>query len=73
MKYYQALCAAWNNPTIKLALDVPAVCGGFAVAIKERGAFQQPQNCGGEKPFKGACPTAVLRSPIRRKALEIAA
>jgi len=33
----------------KLALNVPAVYDGFGVAIKECEAFQQPQNCGGEK------------------------
>jgi len=32
--------------------NVPAVCDGFAVAIKEREAFQQPQNCGGAKHHK---------------------
>jgi hypothetical protein len=34
--------------------NVPAVYDVFAVAIKECGAFQQPQKCGGEKPHKGA-------------------
>jgi len=29
-----------------MAHNVPVVCDGFAVAIKERGAFQQPQKCG---------------------------
>jgi hypothetical protein len=33
--------------------NVPAVYDVFAVAIKEREAFQQPQKCGGEKPHKG--------------------
>jgi hypothetical protein len=37
----------------KLAHNVPAVCDGLAVAIKECEAFQQPQKCGGEKPHKG--------------------
>jgi len=36
-----------------IAHNVPAVCDGFAVAIKEREAFQQPQNCGGAKHHKG--------------------
>ena len=49
-------------------MSVPAVCDGFAVAIKERGAFQQPQNCGGAKHYKGRSPTGVLRNPSRRKA-----
>jgi len=33
--------------------NVLAVCDGFVVAIKEREAFQQPQNCGGAKYHKG--------------------
>jgi hypothetical protein len=33
--------------------NVPAVYDVFAVAIKEREAFQQPQKCGGEKMHKG--------------------
>ena len=33
--------------------NVLAVCDGFAVAIKKREAFQQPQNCGGAKHHKG--------------------
>jgi hypothetical protein len=36
-----------------MAYNVPAVYDVFAVAIKERKAFQQPQKCGGEKPHKG--------------------
>jgi hypothetical protein len=46
-----------------IAYNVPAVYDVFAVAIKECGAFQQPQKCGGEKPHKGRRPTAVFRSP----------
>jgi len=46
----------------KLSPNVPAVCDGFAVAIKEREAFQRPQNCGGAKYHKGAAPTGILRS-----------
>jgi hypothetical protein len=30
----------------KMAYNVPAVYDVFAVAIKECGAFQQPQKCG---------------------------
>jgi len=37
----------------RIAHNVLAVCDGFAVAIKEREAFQQPQNCGGAKRHKG--------------------
>jgi len=36
-----------------ISYNVPAVCDGFAVAIKECEAFQQPQNCGGAKHHKG--------------------
>jgi hypothetical protein len=36
--------------------NVSAVYDVFAVAIKERGAFQQPQKCGGEKLHKGRKP-----------------
>jgi hypothetical protein len=49
----------------KMAHNVPVVYDVFAVAIKERGAFQQPQKCGGEKPHKGRSPTTVFRSPSR--------
>jgi hypothetical protein len=51
-----------------IAYNVPAVCDVFAVAKKERKAFQQPQKCGGENRTKGASPAAVFRSPSRRKA-----
>jgi hypothetical protein len=39
---------------------VPAVCDVFAVAIKERGAFQQPQKCGGAKMHKGRKPDCIF-------------
>jgi hypothetical protein len=39
---------------IVFAINVLAVCDVFAVAIKEREAFQQPQKCGGTKHHKGA-------------------
>jgi hypothetical protein len=39
-----------------IAHNVPVVYDVFAVAIKEREAFQQPQKCGGEKPHKGRKP-----------------
>jgi hypothetical protein len=52
--------AAWMPPflnfTIFMSHNVPVVYDVFAVAIKERGAFQQPQKCGGEKPHKGRKP-----------------
>jgi hypothetical protein len=38
---------------VLIAYNVPAVYDVFAVAIKEREAFQQPQKCGGEKTHKG--------------------
>jgi len=50
---------------VGISPNVLAVCDGFAVAIKERGAFQQPQNCGGAKHHKGRSPTGVLRNPSR--------
>jgi len=37
----------------KMLHNVPAVYDVFAVAIKEREAFQQPQKCGGAKYHKG--------------------
>jgi hypothetical protein len=43
----------------KIAPNVPAVYDVFAVAIKERGAFQQPQKCGGEKSHKGRRPSRL--------------
>ena len=45
--------------------NVPAVCDGFAVAIEERGAFQQPQTVVEQNTTKGASPTGVLRNPSR--------
>ena len=36
-----------------MAHNVSVVYDVFAVAIKEREAFQQPQKCGGEKTHKG--------------------
>jgi hypothetical protein len=39
-----------------MSFNVLAVCDVFAVAIKEREAFQQPQKCGGENPHKGRKP-----------------
>jgi hypothetical protein len=51
-----------------MAHNVPAVYDVFAVAIKEREAFQQPQKCGGAKHHKGRSPTGVLCSPSRRQA-----
>jgi hypothetical protein len=38
----------------KIAHNVPAVYDVFAVAIKEREAFQQPQKCGWSEPWEGA-------------------
>jgi hypothetical protein len=35
-----------------MAHNVPAVYDVFAVAIKERGAFQQPQKCGWSEPWE---------------------
>jgi hypothetical protein len=35
-----------NQNLLVIAPDVPAVYDVFAVAIKEREAFQQPQKCG---------------------------
>jgi hypothetical protein len=43
-----------------IAHNVPAVYDVFAVVIKERGAFQQPQKCGGTKTYKGRKPDYVL-------------
>ena len=43
--------------------NVLAVCDGFAVAIKERGAFRQPQNCGGAKHHKGHKPDWCFAEP----------
>jgi hypothetical protein len=40
--------------------NVPAVNDVFAVAIKERGAFQQPQKCGGAKMHKGRKPDCIF-------------
>jgi hypothetical protein len=52
----------------QMAHNVPAVYDVFAVAIKEREAFQQPQKCGSEKPQSAYGLCAVFRSPSRRKA-----
>ncbi|WP_461247122.1 hypothetical protein [Treponema sp. R6D11] len=46
-----------------MAHNVSAVCDGFAVAIEERGAFQQPQNCGGAKRHKGRKPDWRFAEP----------
>jgi len=46
-----------------MAHNVSAVCDGFAVAIKERGAFQQPQNCGEAKRHKGRKPDWRFAEP----------
>jgi hypothetical protein len=54
-----------NFILVFLSHNVPAVCDGFAVAIKEHEVFQQPQNCGGVKHHKGRSPTGVLRNPSR--------
>jgi len=51
----------------KLAHNVPAVCDGFVVAIKEHEVFQQPQNCGGAKYHKGACADWYFAEPEPRK------
>ena len=40
--------------------NVPAVYDVFAVAIKEREAFQQPQKCGGTKMYKGRKPDYIF-------------
>jgi hypothetical protein len=49
----KSLSAAWMPPINRfrdfqklMAYNVPAVYDVFAAAIKERGAFQQPQKCG---------------------------
>jgi len=48
-------------PTLgQMAFNVPAVYDVFAVAIKEREAFQQPQKCGEAKYHKGAKPRLVF-------------
>jgi hypothetical protein len=47
----------------QMSYNVPAVCDGFAVAIKEREAFQQPQNCGGAKHHKGRKPDWCFVEP----------
>jgi hypothetical protein len=49
--------------SIRLRRNFPVVYDVFAVAIKEREAFQQPQKCGGAKHHKGRSPTGVLRNP----------
>jgi hypothetical protein len=50
----------FKNTLGRIALNVSVVYDVFAVAIKEHGAFQQPQKCGGEKPTKGASPTVFF-------------
>ena len=47
----------------RIAHNVPAVCDGFAVAIKEHEVFQQPQNCGGAKRHKGRKPDWRFAEP----------
>jgi hypothetical protein len=47
------MAPAEENLGKKISSNVPAVYDVFAVAIREREAFQQPQKCGGEKPHKG--------------------
>jgi hypothetical protein len=55
-----------------MAHNVLAVYDVFASPIKERGAFQGLQKCGGEKSHKGAlAPTGVFRSPNRLLAVSI--
>jgi hypothetical protein len=49
-----------NSSLGQMAFNVPAVCDVFAVAIKEREAFQQPQKCGGEKMHKGRKPDCIF-------------
>jgi len=44
----------------QMAHNVLAVCDVFAVAIKEREAFQQPQKCGGAKMHKGRKPDCIF-------------
>jgi hypothetical protein len=61
--YYKPLNLKQNFR--QMAYNVPAVYDVFAVAIKEREAFQQPQKCGGEKTHKGRSPTGFFRSPSR--------
>jgi hypothetical protein len=63
MNYFKIFGGKCKRFSESIAPNVPAVYDVFAVAIKEREAFQQPQKCGGEKPHKGRSPTAVFRSP----------
>jgi hypothetical protein len=49
-----------------MSYNVPAVNDVFAVAIKERGAFQQQRKCGGAKRCRGRSPNTVLRSLAAR-------
>jgi len=53
----------FNRIPAAITHNVPAVCDGFVVAIKERGAFQQPQNCGGAKHHKGRKPDWCFAEP----------
>jgi hypothetical protein len=55
MSLYKLVSDVFVIPS-SMAHNVLAVCDGFAVAIKERGAFQQPQNCGGAERHKGRKP-----------------
>jgi hypothetical protein len=47
---------------LRITLQVTDV---FAVAIKEREAFQQQQKCGGAKYRRGRSPNGVLWNPNR--------
>ncbi len=51
-----------------ISYNVPAVCDGFVVAIKEHEVFQQPQNCGGAKHHKGRKPDWCFAEPEPPKA-----
>jgi len=62
MSLYKPVNDVFDIPG-QMAHNVLAVCDGFAVAIKERGAFQQPQNCGGAKHHKGRKPDWCFAEP----------
>jgi hypothetical protein len=47
----------------QMSHNVPTVCDGFVVAIKEHAVFQQPQNCGGVKRHKGRQPDWCFTEP----------
>jgi hypothetical protein len=51
-----------------MSYNVPAVCEGFSVAIKEREAFQQPQNFG---VARAAERRRSAYSPVMRSAILI--